>query len=212
MEHPEGILNPNESLGMNSCTSDARFSTLSNCAGFTLVELMVVVSITGILASIALSNYHNFVARSRQTEAKILLSSAYIAETSFFSDQTSFTTCLPVAGFDRTGERYFYSIGFSASPAACGGDGATDCHSSSFHPPTSCPQGTFPAGGYFPATQSASGVSMTRATFNASITNSITTQAFRISAVGRVSARGPTVIDVWSINETKRLVNDRIGL
>jgi prepilin-type N-terminal cleavage/methylation domain-containing protein len=197
---------------MNSGTSHERISTFSNSSGFTLVELMVVVSITGILASIALSNYHNFVARSRQTEAKLILSGAYVAEMSFFGDQTSFTTCLPVTGFDRTGDRLFYSVGFAASPAACGVDGLVDCHSAQFNPPTPCPQGAFPAGGYYPATQAGSGSPMDRPTFNASVVNSITTQAFRISAVGRISATGPAVIDAWSINETKRLVNDRIGL
>jgi Tfp pilus assembly protein PilE len=173
---------------------------------------MVVVSITGILASVALSNYHNFVARSRQTEAKLLLSGGYVAEISFFGEQNSFTTCLPVTGFDRTGDRFFYSLGFAASPASCGVDGLADCHSSQFNPPTPCTQGAFPAGGYFPATQSNSGTPIDRPTFNASVVNSISTQAFRISAVGRVSATGVNVIDVWSINETKRLVNDRIGL
>lgn len=45
-----------------------------NSSGFTLVELMIVVAIVAILASIAVYNYGNYVRKANRTDARVALS------------------------------------------------------------------------------------------------------------------------------------------
>jgi type IV pilus assembly protein PilA len=57
-------------------------------AGFSLVELMVVVAIIGILASLAIPSVGKYMAKARQSEAKTQLASLYTAEKAFFAEYT----------------------------------------------------------------------------------------------------------------------------
>lgn len=59
-------------------------------AGFSLVELMVVVTIIGILAGIAMPKFQTFRARAQQTEAKSGLNGLFMAASSFQANYNEF--------------------------------------------------------------------------------------------------------------------------
>ena len=85
--------------------------------GFTLIELMIVVAIIGILAAIAIPNFLRYQAKSRQSEAKTNLGAVFVAETSYFGEQSRYGSFQEI-GYALAGasNRYTYR-----SPAAGGG-------------------------------------------------------------------------------------------
>jgi type IV pilus assembly protein PilA len=56
----------------------------NNQAGFTLIELMIVVAIIGILASVAISSYQNYTIRAQVTEGMIFAGTAKTQVTDAF--------------------------------------------------------------------------------------------------------------------------------
>ena len=86
-------------------------------AGFSLIELMVVVGIIGILASIAVPQFAKFQAKARQSEAKTSLAAMFTAEKGFFSEYTAYTIDQKNAGFSVEGGRLRYDVGMPGGVA-----------------------------------------------------------------------------------------------
>lgn len=63
---------------------------MKNAKGFTLVELMIVVVIVGILASIAVPAYGNYVLRGKLTEAMTELAAARVSLEQYYQDNRNY--------------------------------------------------------------------------------------------------------------------------
>ena len=74
--------------------------------GFTLIEMMIAVAIIGILASIAIAQYQNYVARTQVSEALSLLTGARVQVEEFASQEGAFPTTaeLTAKGIRTNGE------------------------------------------------------------------------------------------------------------
>ncbi|MBK7948644.1 MAG: prepilin-type N-terminal cleavage/methylation domain-containing protein [Deltaproteobacteria bacterium] len=67
--------------------------------GFTLIELMIVVAIIGVLASVAIPSFINYQLSSKRTEAYANLSALAKAQKSYFAEYNTFVPALSEPGF-----------------------------------------------------------------------------------------------------------------
>ena len=82
-----------------------------NQRGFSLVELMVVVAIIGILASIAIPNYQKFRRKAQQSSAKSALSGIFTAERTFTAEWSFGATSFAQIGYQQEGAN-LYNVGW----------------------------------------------------------------------------------------------------
>lgn len=89
--------------------------------GFTLVELLVCLSLIGILLGIALPVYQEHIQRVRRVEAqKSLVELAQSLERFYTSRGTYFGATLPFEQSPREAGKAFYRLGFASGPDELG--------------------------------------------------------------------------------------------
>lgn len=89
------------------------FRQIRNQRGFTLIELMIVVAIVGILASIAIPNFLNYQAKSQQAEVRVGLSAIYTGMMVHYGAADNGYASATLSMIDFTvsgGQRYSYSL------------------------------------------------------------------------------------------------------
>ncbi len=190
--------------------------------GFTLVELMIVVAIVGLLASIAIPNFQKYQVRARQREANIALSAIYTAQKGFAANYNTFTACLRQAGYEPEKnfsgaiQRRYYAVGFATSVTTnttCGPNANLVCNGFDYSddsPPTcgntEAAWGTATTPGthdtFYPATAAANPGSRVSVAWLP--TTAIAQNSFIAGATGNVSSVA-LGLDEWTINEGKIL-------
>lgn len=96
-------------------TSKQRPGIPSNMRGVTLLELMAVVVIIGIMASIAIPSYRNYVVRAQRTDATAALLRIAAAQEKHYLQNNTYTNNLTDApstglGIGATSERGWYNL------------------------------------------------------------------------------------------------------
>ncbi len=71
---------------------------LQGSAGFTLIELMIVVAIIGILSAIAIPNFIKFQLRSRVSEGRLNLAGIRTAQASYYAEMGTFVAFAAAPG------------------------------------------------------------------------------------------------------------------
>lgn len=103
-------------LGM--CNLPVGVISTNKTKGFTVVELMIAVAIIGILTSIAIPAYKDYLIRSKISEAMIFIGSAKLAVSEYYDQNHSWPTSLAQAGIiseSSLSGRYVESISIGES-------------------------------------------------------------------------------------------------
>lgn len=81
--------------------------------GFTLIELMIVIAIVGVLASIAIPQYQNYVAKTKQAEADEIMSAVYTNQILYLSANDTYANSEAALGMAMDGQRYYSAVTFT---------------------------------------------------------------------------------------------------
>lgn len=173
-------------------------------AGFSLVELMVVVAIIGVLASIAVPSINKYLAKARQTEAKTQLSSLYTSEKAFYAEYTTYDPRFLAVGYSPEGQLR-YNVGFNTCAQVAG---AANGYNVTTQPANLCTTRTY-------CTTATKCTILRGATGNLPPNlpaSSAQAQVFTAAATAVISTTNGGPTDTWTISDTKIITNTVNGI
>jgi len=85
-----------------------------NRKGFTLIELMVVVIIVGILATVAIPIYRANVRKAAASEGTALLGTVLTSQKVYYAENNTYTPTSGDLNVDTTGNKYFTAYSLSS--------------------------------------------------------------------------------------------------
>ena len=110
---------------------------LSRHAGFTLIELMIVVALVGVLASVAYPSYREYVNKSRRAEARVALMETLQQQERYmsqhntylaFSENPAQDTGVPFRRYSgESASSAAFRIGAESATGACAGQTIANC-------------------------------------------------------------------------------------
>ncbi|CAD5979476.1 General secretion pathway protein H [Planktothrix tepida] len=79
-------------------------------SGFTLVELLVVITIIGILATISIKTMFNLIHKAKQSEAITYINTCQKKQMAYYAETTLFTDSLKLLGLPNETNNYMYQV------------------------------------------------------------------------------------------------------
>lgn len=170
--------------------------------GFSLIELMIVVAIIGILATVAIPNFSRFQAKARASEARAQLSALYTSQRAFQAEWNGYHSDLVNVGYRPNGTLR-YVVGHSAAsshnmPAYTGPALAPDNYNTAV-------AAVCAAAGCVNGAQDSAGTALTSGAITGA---TVTLSTFVARAAGFV---GGTTNDIWQINHNRAVSNVNPG-
>ena len=89
--------------------------------GFTIIELMMVVTLVAILGSLAVSTYRSYVLRANRTEGRLVLLATQVAQEKFFLQNNRYAQTMAEVIADPAGVPPGLGIGLGAGNTTQGG-------------------------------------------------------------------------------------------
>ncbi|QLY24365.1 type IV pilin protein [Bdellovibrio sp. KM01] len=187
-------------------------TTRTSQAGFSLVELMVVVAIIGVLAAIAIPSVNKYIAKARQSEAKTNLASLYTSEKAFYAEYSAYHSMFGAVGYSPEG-KLRYNVGFTAAGAGIAGAANGYTNQPTAAPGTAIT--TLAYCGTTAASLSANGCMILNGADN-TVPAPLSGGAFQITnnqfLIGARAIIYKSAADVWSIDHNKSLTNPTPGI